>query len=629
MLGDVAVAVHPEDKRYKALIGKKVFLPLSNREIPIIADDTVDPEFGTGAVKITPAHDQNDFEMGERHNLEFIQVIGFDGRITEAVPKAYQGPTVDEARAKVLEDLEANSFRRGEDDHEHSVGHCYKCGTVIQPLMKDQWFLSMRPLVEKAKKVIEAGDIQFTPSNSKRVLLQYLDNLRDWNLSRQIPWGIPIPAFQNIDNPDDWIFDSRVDRETIEVGGYTYKREEDTFDTWFSSGQWPFITTDYLEGGELSKFYPTDMMETGHDLLDRWVARMIMLGLYMTDKVPFKNVYMHGMVLDEHGQKMSKSKGNVINPMDIINKYGSDAFRLGIIASRSAGQNQAFSTTKVVAGRNFANKLWNIARFIEDRVGEKFKNRAPEPQTIADHWIIRELNTASEEIDRLLSDYRFAEATEVVYHTIWDNVADWYVEASKRQNNPGMLAWVLETSLKLAHLFAPFVTETIWETLQWDEGLLINETWPEPAQFHDIAAAEFEQLQKLVGEARFVAKELPGGRQTLLYEHDSLIGDNSELITHLAKLKEVKYVEQPRGLRLAVVNREAWLEADEKTLYEHQTRLEVRLAETRTFIETLEKRLINESYVKNAPAKVVEETRSQLIEQKELETRLERELEAL
>ncbi|EDK72259.1 valyl-tRNA synthetase [candidate division TM7 genomosp. GTL1] len=446
MLGDVAVAVHPEDKRYKALIGKKVFLPLSNREIPIIADDTVDPEFGTGAVKITPAHDQNDFEMGERHNLEFIQVIGFDGRITEAVPKAYQGLTVDEARAKVLEDLEANSFRRGEDDHEHSVGHCYKCGTVIQPLMKDQWFLSMRPLVEKAKKVIEAGDIQFTPSNSKRVLLQYLDNLRDWNLSRQIPWGIPIPAFQNIDNPDDWIFDSRVDRETIEVGGYTYKREEDTFDTWFSSGQWPFITTDYLEGGELSKFYPTDMMETGHDLLDRWVARMIMLGLYMTDKVPFKNVYMHGMVLDEHGQKMSKSKGNVINPMDIINKYGSDAFRLGIIASRSAGQNQAFSTTKVVAGRNFANKLWNIARFIEDRVGEKFKNRAPEPQTIADHWIIRELNTASEEIDRLLSDYRFAEATEVVYHTIWDNVADWYVEASKRQNNPGMLGgWLVAT----------------------------------------------------------------------------------------------------------------------------------------------------------------------------------------
>jgi valyl-tRNA synthetase len=629
MLGDVAVAVHPDDERYKAYIGKKVFLPLANREIPIIADEMVDPQFGTGAVKITPAHDPNDFEMGERHKLEIIQVIGFDGKITEAAPKAYQGMTVEEARSKILEDLDTNSFRRGDEAHEHSVGHCYKCGTTIQPLVKDQWFLKMQPLVARAKKALKDDEIVFHPANGKRTLLQYLDNLRDWNLSRQIPWGIPIPAFQNVDNPEDWIFDTRVEDKTINVDGKTYQREEDTFDTWFSSGQWPYITTDYLTDGELAKYYPTSVMETGGDILYAWVSRMIMLGLYATDKIPFKDVYLHGMVLDEHGQKMSKSKGNVLNPIELVEEYGSDALRFGIIASRSAGQNQAFSTAKVVAGRNFANKLWNIARFIEDRVGEGYKNRSPQPETLADHWVIRELDSASENIGTLLKDYRFAEAGEIVYHTIWDSIADWYIEASKRQNNPEMLAWVLETSLKLAHPFMPFVTETIWETLGWEKGLLVSSSWPESVAYHDIAAAEFEQLQKLIAEARFVSTELPGGRQTLLYEHDTLIGDNHELITHLAKLKEVIQSDKPKGLRLAVPNREAWIKVSEETLYEHQTKLEMRLADTRTFIATLEGRLANEGYIKHAPEKVVEETRTQLAEQQELEARLIRELDVL
>jgi valyl-tRNA synthetase len=629
MLGDVAVAVHPDDERYKRHIGKKVFLPLSNREIPVIADEMVDPAFGTGAVKITPAHDPNDFEMGERHKLEIIQVIGFDGKITEAAPEAYQGLTVEEARQKVLEDLDAQSFRRGETAHEHSVGHCYKCGTIIQPLVKDQWFLKIRPLADRAKVAIEKGEISFTPKSKARLLVQYLDNLRDWNLSRQIPWGIPIPAFQNVDNPEDWLFDVRVELATIEIDGKTYKREDDTFDTWFSSGQWPFITTDYLTNGELAKFYPTSVMETAGEILYAWVARMIMLGLYCTDTVPFKDVYLHGLVLDGQGRKMSKSKGNVLNPMEIIDSYGSDAMRMGIVAARSADQHQAFAEGKVVAARNFCNKLWNIARYIEDRVGEEHKNRAPKPETIADHWIIRELNKASEDVDKLLKDYRFAEAEEVIYHTIWDSLADWYVEASKRQNNHDMLAWVLETSLKIAHPFAPFVTETIWETLKWEEGLLINASWPEQSAYHDIAAAEFEQLQKLVIEARFVASELPGGRQTLLYEHDTLLNNNVELTTHLAKLKEVKQVSQPRGLRLAVPNREAWLEVSDETLYEHQTKLEMRLASTRTFVKNLEGRLANTRYVDNAPAHVVEESRTQLAEQKELEARLERELEVL
>lgn len=629
MLGDVAIAVHPDDERYKDLIGTRVQLPLTDREITIIADDYVDMNFGTGAVKITPAHDPNDFEMGQRHNLERIQVIDFDGRMIN-VPSQFMGLDVMTARKRVLASLEAAELRRGEKTIEHTVGYDYKSGEPIQPLIKDQWFLNVRPLADRAKQAILNGDITFSPASKKQALIQYYDNLRDWNLSRQIPWGIPIPAFQNVNNPDDWIFDDRVDDEYIDVNGTTYRREEDTFDTWFSSGQWPFVTTDYLDAGKLARFYPTSVLETGVDILYPWISRMIMLGLYATDQVPFRHVYLHGLILDEHGQKMSKSKGNVVNPMDIVASHGSDALRLGIVASRSAGQNQAFSTSNVVAGRNFCNKLWNIARFIEDKLGDNYKPTTPVPTTLADHWIIRELNAAATDIDTQLANYRFAEASDSVYHAIWDNVADWYVEASKKQDNLDMLAWVLDTSLKLAHPFAPFVTETIWQTLSWHNDLLITSRWPEAKEFDDIAAAEFEQLQKLVVEARYVTAELPGNtKYALLYQQDTLISDNVELIQHLARLKEVREADQPRGLRLAASNREAWLDVDEETLYEHQSNLEVRLAENRAFIANLEGRLSNESYVAKAPAALVEESRQQLESKKALIERLEHELEVL
>ncbi len=335
LLGDTAVAVNPTDQRYASLIGKKVVVPIVNREVPIIGDESVDASFGTGAVKITPAHDPNDFEIGKRHNLPRIQVIGFDGKMT-AETKYYAGFEIDEARKRVLAALEADDLRRGEKTIEHTVGFDYKSDLPIQPLVKEQWFIKVQPFAERAIKVIEDEEIMFFPSGKKKVILQYLRNLHDWNISRQIPWGIPIPAFHNVEDPTDWIFDERVQQEIIEVNGKRYKREEDTFDTWFSSGQWPFVTTDVLQQGDLSRFYPTDMMETGHDLIDRWVARMIMLGLYVTDQIPFKHVYMHGMVLDEKGKKMSKSKGNVINPMDLIAQFGSDALRMGIIANRSA-----------------------------------------------------------------------------------------------------------------------------------------------------------------------------------------------------------------------------------------------------------------------------------------------------
>lgn len=629
MLGDVAIAVHPDDERYKNLIGTRVQLPLVEREIPIIADEYVDPTYGTGAVKITPAHDPNDFEVGQRHNLERIQVIDFDGRMIN-VPPQYVGLTVEEARKKVLAALEAAELRRGEETITHTVGYDYKSGLPIQPLIKEQWFINMKPLAKRALQAIANDEINFYPASRKSALTQYLENIRDWNLSRQIPWGIPIPAFQNVNDPNDWIFDDRVDDEFIEVNGTTYRREEDTFDTWFSSGQWPYVTTDYLDQGKLARFYPNTVMETGGDILYSWVARMIMLGLYATDKVPFKTVYLHGMVLDEKGQKMSKSKGNVINPMEMIAEYGSDALRLGLVSSRSAGQNQAFSASKVIAGRNFCNKFWNVARFIEDKLPEGYRLTTPTPQTLADHWIIRELNAAAADIATQIEQYRFAEAGESVYHAIWDTVADWYVEASKTQDNLDMLAWVLQTSLSIAHPFIPFVTETIWQTLNWHDDLLAGSSWPQALDYNEIAAGEFERLQKLITEARYVMSELPGNnRYGLLYQNDTLIRDNATLIQHLARVKEVSEVDQARGLRLAASNREAWLDVDADTLYEHQSNLEVRLAETKQFVQTLEGRLANENYLAKAPEHLVEESRAQLESKKTLIERLEHELSVL
>lgn len=630
MLGDTAIAVHPDDERYKHLVGTSVQVPLTEREIPVIADEHVDPAFGTGAVKVTPAHDPNDFEIGERHNLPHIQVIGFDGKMTN-VSSQFTGLAVEDARKRILAALEAAELRRGEEDIEHSVAHCYKCGSVIQPLMREQWFLNVQPLAQRAIEAIKQGDITFYPASRGKALIHYLENLRDWNLSRQIAWGIPIPAFQNTNDPSDWIFDKRVDQATLTVDGKTYRREEDTFDTWFSSGQWPFITTDYLDNGKLARFYPSSVMETGHDILYPWVSRMIMLGLEVTGRAPFKDVYLHGLVNDEHGQKMSKSKGNVMNPMDMVAKHGSDAFRMGIMSSRSAGQDQAFSESKVVAARNFCNKLWNIARFIENTIGEGYAPKAPQPTTLADHWILRQLDTASNEIDRMLTEYRFAEASDLLYHTVWDDVADWYIEASKNSPDNAMLTYVLSVVLKLAHPFVPFVSETIWQTLEWYDNLLIREQWPKVVEYDEIAAGEFERLQALVTELRFVQSELPKTKKKydLQYHTDSLIADNSTLIAHLARLGAIVQTDAPKGLRLANTGREAWLAVDAETLYEHQSNLEVRLAQAHHERKTLEGRLANESYVAKAPSHLVDESRKQLQELTDRISRLQRELEIL
>ena len=629
MLGDIAVAVHPDDERYKKLIGTRILLPIVNKEIPIIADEYVDMSYGTGAVKITPAHDPNDFEIAKRHDLPLESIISPEGKMIN-VPAQFLGLTPVEARARVLEALEALELRRGETEIEHAVGHCYKCGSVIEPMIKEQWFIKTQSLAQPAIDALKKEEITFYPASKRKELIAYLEQLKDWNISRQIPWGIPIPAFVNENDPKDWIFDTRTKEQSIVVNSTTYIREEDTFDTWFSSGQWPYIVTDYLTDGDLANYFPTDMMETGMDIMRAWVSRMITLSLYRTGKLPFKEVYLHGMVNDEHNQKMSKSKGNVINPMELVAEFGSDATRMGIIAGRAPAQSQAFNRGSVIAARNFCNKLWNIARFVEAQIGDNHQIIDLEPQTPADHWIIRQLNDAANNIAVRLEQYRFSEASETVYHTIWDDVADWYIESSKTAINRPLLSWVLATSLKIAHPFAPFVTETIWQTLNYTDGILMREAWPTPEKFDPIAAEQFEQLKLLVAEGRWVIAELPGNKKyRLLYGNDSLIADNQDTIKHLMRLEAIEHTDQPHGLRLAAANREAWLDIDSETLYQHQENLEIRLAEARQKLAGLKKRLENPTYVEKAPAHLVEETREQLAEQEKIITRLVSELEVI
>ena len=629
MLGDVAVAVHPDDERYKKLVGTRILLPIVDKEIPIIADEYVDMSYGTGAVKITPAHDPNDFEIAKRHDLPIESIISPEGKMIN-VPAQFLGLTPVEARVRVLEALEALELRRGETEIEHAVGHCYKCGSVIEPMIKEQWFIKTQSLAQPAIDALKKEEITFYPASKRKELIAYFEQLKDWNISRQIPWGIPIPAFVNENDPKDWIFDTRTNEQSIVVNGTTYIREEDTFDTWFSSGQWPYIVTDYLDGGDLANYFPTDMMETGMDIMRAWVSRMIMLSLYRTGKLPFKEVYLHGMVNDEHNQKMSKSKGNVINPMELVAEFGSDATRMGIIAGRAPAQSQAFNRGSVIAARNFCNKLWNIARFVEAQIGDNHQIVDLEPQTPADHWIIRQLNDAANNIAVRLEQYRFSEASETVYHTIWDDVADWYIESSKTAINRPLLSWVLATSLKIAHPFAPFVTETIWQTLNYTDGILMREAWPTSEKFDPIAAEQFEQLKLLVAEGRWVIAELPGNKKyRLLYGNDNLIADNQDTIKHLMRLEAIEHTDQPRGLRLATANREAWLDIDSETLYQHQENLEMRLAEARQKLAGLNKRLENPTYVEKAPAHLVEETREQLAEQEKIITRLVSELEVI
>ena len=620
LLGDTAVAVSPDDKRYAKFIGKTVHLPLTNRELPVIADEFVDKEYGTGAVKVTPAHDFNDFEVGERHDLPRITVIDHKGKITDEAPEAYRGLSVKETRKKVVADLESQKLIRKIEDISHSVGHCYKCDTVIEPLLKEQWFIDMKPLAERAIKVLKNNEIKFYPEVKQRQLIEYLGQLKDWNISRQIAWGIPIPAFQNVDNEDDWIYDERVDQEYIEVDGKKYARDNDVFDTWFSSSSWPYVTLGYPDSEKFKKYYPLSVMETGFDILYPWVSRMIMFGLYVTGEVPFKDVYMHGMVVDQHGKKMSKSKGNVVNPMDYIDKYGSDAVRMGVISGQTAGRNQPFGEPKIIAARNFCNKLWNISRFIENTLPENFKySDDAAPITTADHWVASRLNDTKKSISDALEQYKFGEAYETLYHFVWDDVADWYIEANKSLNSDEFLARILKECLLLTHPFAPFLTEAIWQSLNWqDDNVLAKQQYLPNIKFNEIKSSDFTEVRAVVTETRYILKALNAKDVTLHFIKSEIVNENSEIIKKMAGLKEVKESSQGSGLKLTAAKAECWLDIDSSIAKEYVSELSSKADRQEQIIKQLESRLANKSYVANAPEQVVAQTKQQLQEASEL-----------
>lgn len=662
IFGDMAVAVNLEDERYKDIIGGLVKLPLTDRTIPIIADEHADPEYGTGAVKITPAHDFDDFEVGERHGLERLKVIGEDGKMTEAAGEEFAGLTTEEARKKVLEELEKQGLLRGEKKIKHAVAHCYKCGAVIEPMLKAQWFIDVKRLAAGAIERLERGEIKFYPANKKKVLIDYLKNLKDWNISRQIPWGIAIPMFRQTETmaAPEWIFDSRTNLTKIEVGGVKYYRDEDTFDTWFSSSHWPIVCTNWLAGKE-NPYYPLNVMETAGDILFAWVARMIMMGVYVTGEVPFKEVYLHGLVLDAHGKKMSKSKGNVINPMELVTKYGSDAFRLGILRGRSAGMNQAFSENSVVSGRNLCNKLWNVARFVQSMVDESQAGGAVAVEMLqaeekaeivnenavrtggampystdnmGEDWICCELVKCKEEIEDDMAAYRFSEAVETLYSVIWDKYADWFIESQKMYKNVPLLKATLEMILKMLHPFAPFVTEAIWQSLSWTSGMLIVQEWPPRLVWDEICAENFERLMVVVSEIRRVVNELSGASKgkkwTVLYGDDALVDDNQVLVAKLAGVEAVISCEgQPRGLRLALANHEVYLDVPAEVVREYREKLEERVLAVGRELDALNARMMNPNYVDKAPAELVKQTRDGIREKEGLIERLKGELRVI
>ncbi len=486
IFADVAIAINPRDKRLQKLINKTAIIPLINREIPIIADTLVDMEFGTGALKVTPGHDPLDFEIGQKHKLQIVSVIDEKGRMT-SVPEKYSGMKVSEARETVIGDLEGLGVLVKKEILHHSVGICYRCKGTIEPRISEQWFLSVTPLAKKALSAIKKKEVVFTSKKYEKMATHWLKNLRDWNISRQIVWGIQIPAWRCV-KCLEWIITNgeKPDRCT-HCNSTSVKQDSDTFDTWFSSGQWPFATLQTTQKGDFEYFYPTSVMNTSYDIIPFWIIRMVMFGLYETKEVPFKNVVVHGLVRDKEGIKISKSKGNVIDPIEMVTKYGADALRMGIVWGALVENDISLSEENIRAQRNFANKLWNVARFVFMEPSTVHStpltvHKKPRSKNEDDKVILSQLEKTIKNTTKLLDKYRLNEAAEEIYNFIWKNFANEYLEKvkSRREEAQPILEYVLSVSLKLAHPFMPFVTEAIWQEgkERFDSDLLINASWP-------------------------------------------------------------------------------------------------------------------------------------------------------
>jgi valyl-tRNA synthetase len=626
IFADVAVAVNPKDPRHTKLVGQTAIIPLINRAIPIIADNHVEIGFGTGALKITPAHDKNDYEIGLRHNLPEISVVDLNGQMIN-VPEEFAGLSVLAARKAAVAALEAAGALIETKPLYHAVGVHDRCGTVIEPLITEQWYLRIAELNAPVIQAIEAGDIRIIPGRFKKIALDWLRNEHDWNIGRQNWFGIRMPVFykdSNDPSKDPYIVTSNEAEAKAYYGAGNYRAETDVFDTWFSSGQWPFATLKTT--GQFAGRFPTDVMMTARDILTKWVTRMAMFSLYAEKQVPFRDVYLWGLVNDEQGRKMSKSKGNVINPLEMTGKYGTDALRMALTIGITPGNDGTLGERKIEGYRNFCNKLWNVARFILGQLPEDYSpaaGAAPKAASPADDWILAKLNNAVIDVTKAIEDYRFSEAGQAVYSLLWDDFADWYVEASKVETNHDVLLYVLETILALAHPVAPYVTEAIWSHLPGDRGLLISAAWPVATKKRALPK-KFEQIRELVMAARSLCAEEQLSKPTLLTNDHNLL-EAAAYLQSLARLGAVQPAQDESGFYLGA-SAPAWIAATPEQISTRRRRLEAQQSEKQKYAAALKAKLANEQFVAHAPQAIITDTRTKLAETQELITKLEQQL---
>lgn len=638
IFGDVAIAVHPSDHKYSELIGKKVVIPLSGREIPIIADEYVDKNFGTGAVKITPAHDPNDYEVGKRHDLKPIWVIEEDGKMKACgeVPQELHGLDRYEAREKIIGMLSYNNFLLRTRDHEHNVGKCQRCGTTIEPLLSEQWFVKMEPLAKEAIAAVEDGRIKFVPDRWEKNYLGWMENIRDWCISRQLWWGHQIPAYYHKTTGE-----MVVARENPDPANYV--QDPDVLDTWFSSGLWPFSTMGWPDTDcpDFKKFYPTTTLVTGFDIIFFWVARMITMGLEFTGKAPFSTVYIHGLIRDEKGQKMSKSKGNTIDPVEIIDKYGSDALRFTMTSLCTyGGQDIKMSEERFEYGRNFANKIWNASRFVLMNLsGVDNKDIDFDNLTIADKWILNELNNTAKEINENIESFRIGETAHILYDFFWNKYCDWYVEIAKIQlgddamklNTQRVLRYVLDMSLRMLHPIMPHITERVWQLIPKQTEIkalmvadfpVINEKLEFPKETKEMELV-FETIKSLrnLRQSFNISPSVKFDIEIQAEKDEKPIFEEIEsYIKRLARVENIAYtqdgVDVPKKSATAVVWASKIIVPLENLIdfNEEIARQQKKLDKLTAEKKSLSGRINNPKFVANAPQELIQQTKDRIEE---------------
>ncbi|MBU8690143.1 valine--tRNA ligase [Priestia megaterium] len=633
MLGDTAVAVHPEDDRYKHLIGKKVVLPIVGREIPIVGDDYVDMEFGSGAVKITPAHDPNDFEIGNRHNLERILVMNQDGTMNDKAGK-YEGMDRFACRKQIVKDLQEDGVLFNIEDHMHSVGHSERSGAVVEPYLSTQWFVKMQPLADKAVDLQKQEEkVNFVPDRFEKTYLHWMENIRDWCISRQLWWGHRIPAWYHKETGEVYVdHEAPADIEN-------WEQDSDVLDTWFSSALWPFSTMGWpdVEAADFKRYYPTNVLVTGYDIIFFWVSRMIFQGLEFTGKRPFDDVLIHGLVRDAEGRKMSKSLGNGVDPMEVIEKYGADSLRYFLSTGSSPGQDLRFSFEKVEATWNFANKIWNASRFaLMNMDGITFEELdLSGEKSVADKWILTRLNETIEHVTKLADKYEFGEVGRILYNFIWDDFCDWYIEMAKlplygedeaaKKTTRSILAYVLDNTMRLLHPFMPFITEEIWQSLPHEGESITVAKWPEvrPELSDKEAANDMRLLVDIIRAVRNIRAEVntPMSKQVKLF----IKAKDENIQSQLEKNRA--YVERFCNPSELVISTDVSLDEKAMTavvtgaelilpleglinIEEEIARLEKEYDKLNKEVERVQKKLNNQGFIAKAPAKVVEEERA-------------------